>query len=132
MLARPFRFTCLCTLAVVLLSGCSLVEPEPEQVQIYISDIYGPEQAAPGETVAFTLHGFAFDASLRVGTRSEREAEITVWAPKLDESVGWFCGTPPLPLLGRFEAVMPSTGEYILRAVQPGGTVLEKRVQLKS
>ena len=130
MLAQPLRSFCLGTLAVTLLSGCSLVEPESEQIQVHVYDIYGPDQAASGDSLVFTLHGFAFDGSLRVGTRSERQAEVTAWAPKPNEPIGW-CATPPLPLLGRFEAVMPTSGEYVLRAVQPDGTVLEKRVQVE-
>ena len=129
MLPQPLRATCLGVFAVALLSGCSLFESEPEQVQIYISVIYGPDQAAPGEVIVFTLHSTAFDASLRVGARSERQAEVTAWALEPCEPVGPLsCDT--LQELGRFEAVMPASGEYVLRATQPDGSVLEKRVRV--
>ena len=126
-LTLDVRPLALALAAGLLLGGCALVEPEPEQVQVGVSDIYGPDQAAPGETLAFTLHGFALGASLRVEARSDRRADVTVWAPEPDGDMAW-CGTPPLPLLGRFDAVMPAEGDYVLRAVQPDGGVVEKRV----
>ena len=130
MLPQSLRPAGLCALAaaVGLLSGCSLVEPEPEQIQIHVYDVFGPEQAAPGEALTFTLHGAAFDASLRIGSRSDQRADVTAWAPK-PRPDAWFCASPP-PLLGHFEAVMPAAGTYVLRALQPDGSVLEKRVRI--
>ena len=131
MLPQSLRPAGLCALAVAVgfLSGCSLVEPEPEQVRVYISDIYGPDQAAPGETATFTFYGFTFGASLRFEARSEREVEATAWAPKPCKPVGPL-SCDIIEELGRFEAVMPAAGTYVLRALQPDGSVLEKRVRI--
>lgn len=118
--------------AVVVLSfflgGCSLVGDGGEnRVQVDVAEILGPERVAAGAPITFDLTGFALDASVRIERRTPEGAELTVWAPEAEQSIGW-CGTPPLPLLGRFQAQMPAAGAYVLRVLQPDGTVLEKRI----
>lgn len=118
------------TALVLLFSGCSLVGAEDELMRVGVVEIQGPERAAPGAPITFVLTGFALDASIRVERRTDHAAELTAWAPAERQPDGW-CATPPLPQIGRFETRAPAAGAYVLRFLQPDGTVLEKRVEVE-
>ena len=104
---------------------------EADLVQVGITEIEGPNQALAGHPLAFTLRGFAVGAAVRVERRTERQVELTAWAPKEKQPEAW-CGTPPHPKVGRFETVAPAAGSYVVRFRQPNGEVIDKQVVVAS